>query len=241
MSNGSVLILGAMSDIGVAIGRAYGAAGRNLILLARDAEKLAREAEHLRLKFGVAVAVHRFDVLYSHTELLAGLDPFPATVISVVGLLGDQSADEIDPVASDLVFRSNFNSPALFLQNCANRMAAGGTIVGISSVAGDRGRGSNYIYGAAKAGFTAFLSGLRNRVAAKGIHVITVKPGFVRTRMLAGVITPGIITAAPDEVAAAIVKAEAKRKNIIYVRPVWRMIMAIVGAIPESTFKKLKL
>jgi short-subunit dehydrogenase len=236
-----VLILGALSDIGVAVGRAYAATGRKLILLARDKENLAREAEHLRLRYNATVETHVFDVLYSHTELLASLDPFPTTVISVVGLMGEQSASETDEIAADLVFRSNFSAPALFLQACANKMTAGGTIVGISSVAGDRGRGSNYFYGAAKAGFTAFLSGLRNRLAARGIHVITVKPGFVKTRMLEGMKTPAPLTAAPEEVARAILQAEAGRKNVIYVRPIWCFIMTIIKSIPEAIFKKLKL
>jgi len=240
-NNGSVLILGALSDIGVAIGRAYAAQGRALILLARDGENLAREAEHLRFRYNATVESHVFDVLYSHGALLDALDPFPTTVISVVGLLGEHEANVIDEVAADLVFRTNFNAPALFLQRCANRMAAGGVIIGISSVAGDRGRGSNYFYGAAKAGFTAFLSGLRNRMAARGVHVITVKPGFVRTRMLGGLKTPGALTAAPSEVAVAVLKADAARSNIIYVRPLWRLLMAVIKSIPESIFKKLKL
>jgi len=240
-NTGPVLILGALSDIGVAIGRAYAGTGRKLILLARDAEKLQRESEHLRLKYNAAVEPHVFDVLYSHSELLARLDPFPGTVISVVGLMGDHETSAADEMAADLVFRSNFNAPALFLQACANRMAAGGVIVGISSVAGDRGRASNYFYGSAKAGFTAFLSGLRGRMAARGVQVITVKPGFVKTRMLAGMKTPAALTAAPEEVAAAILKAEAKLNDVIYVRPIWGLVMAIIKAIPEGRFKKLKL
>lgn len=236
-----VLILGALSDIGVAIGRAYAATGRSLILLARDPVQLAREAEHLRLRYNVPVAAHVFDVLYSHHELLDALHPFPTTVISVVGLLGDQETSVHNELTADLVLRTNFNAPALFLQACANRMAQGGTIIGISSVAGERGRASNYIYGAAKAGFTAFLSGLRNRMLSNGVHVITVIPGFVKTRMLAGMKTPAPLTAAPEEVADAIVKAEARGKDVIYVRPVWRLVMLIIRSIPESVFKKLKL
>ncbi len=241
MSDKAVLILGAHSGIGVAIGRAYAEQKRNLVLLGRDSEKLEIEATHLRLRYGVAVATHVFDVLYSHDELLNRLDPFPATVISVVGFMGDQTASMVDPAAADLVFRSNFNAPALFLQNCVHRMARGGTIIGISSVAGERGRGSNYIYGAAKAGFTAFLSGLRNYCVKQDIHVITVIPGFVKTRMLGTMKTPAALTAAPEEVAAAIVRAETAKANVIYVRPVWRVVMAIIRAIPEGVFKKLSL
>ena len=115
-------------------------------------------------------------------------------------------------------------------------------IAGVSSVAGDRGRASNYAYGAAKAGFTAFLSGLRNRLAKQGVHVLTVKPGFVRTAMTMGMKLPPPITAAPDEVGAAIYRAaEQSRRNVIYVRPIWRLIMGIIVHIPESLFKKMKL
>jgi len=109
-------------------------------------------------------------------------------------------------------------------------------------VAGDRGRGSNYVYGSAKAGFSAFLSGLRNRLAKTGVHVLTVKPGFVRTRMTAGMKLPPLLTAEPAEVGAAIfAAAEARRADVIYVRPVWRLVMAIIRAIPERVFKRLSL
>ena len=114
-------------------------------------------------------------------------------------------------------------------------------IIGISSVAGDRGRGSNFIYGAAKAGFTAFLSGLRNAHAKTGLHVMTVKPGFVATAMTKDMKLPPAITAQPDEVATAIIKAHLARKNSIYVRAIWWPIMTIIKAIPESIFKKLSL
>jgi hypothetical protein len=113
-------------------------------------------------------------------------------------------------------------------------------IVGISSVAGDRGRGSNYVYGAAKAGFTAFLSGLRNRLSPLGVRVVTVKPGFVRTRMTEGMKLPPVLTAEADEVGRAIFKAE-RGGDVLYVRPVWRGVMAIIRAIPEPVFKRLKL
>ena len=113
--------------------------------------------------------------------------------------------------------------------------------MGISSVAGDRGRASNYVYGAAKAGFTAFLSGLRNRLAKQGVHVVTVKPGFVNTAMTAHLDLPARLTAEPQEVAAAIVKAVEKSRNIIYVRPIWRVVMAVIKAIPEAIFKKTSI
>ena len=116
-----------------------------------------------------------------------------------------------------------------------------GCLVGISSVAGDRGRASNYVYGSAKAGFTAFLSGLRNRLAKQNVHVVTVKPGFVNTSMTEGMDLPAKLTAEPEEVANAIVKSVEKSRDIIYVRPVWQLVMAIIRNIPERIFKKTSI
>jgi hypothetical protein len=116
-----------------------------------------------------------------------------------------------------------------------------GCLIGISSVAGERGRATNYIYGSAKAGFTAFLSGLRNRLARTDVHVMTVKPGFVRTRMTEGMKLPGKLTAEPEEVAAAVLAAEAKRRDVLYVRSIWRPVMTAIRLLPEPLFKKMKI
>jgi short-subunit dehydrogenase len=116
-----------------------------------------------------------------------------------------------------------------------------GAIIGISSVAGERGRQSNYFYGSAKAGFTAYLSGLRNRLYKKGVHVMTVKPGFVRTKMLDNMQTPGPLTAMPSQVAEDIYQGLTKKKNSIYTKSVWRPVMYVIKSIPEPIFKKLKL
>jgi Short-chain dehydrogenases of various substrate specificities len=139
--------------------------------------------------------------------------------------------------------RSNYEGPALLTGLIAERFAArgSGTIIGISSVAGERGRASNYVYGSAKAGYTAFLSGLRNRLSKTGVHVMTVLPGFVRTRMTAGMDLPARLTAEPAAVAEAIFRAAGKQRDVIYVKPVWRLVMAIIRAIPEGIFKGTKL
>src|SRR5207249_3703592 len=109
------------------------------------------------------------------------------------------------------------------LSEFANRMEkrGSGTIIGVSSVAGDRGRATNYIYGSAKAGFTAFLSGLRNRLFSKNVRVITVKPGFVRTKMTEGLDLPAVLTASPEELARAIRRAHVRNRLAVYHRPVW--------------------
>ena len=116
-----------------------------------------------------------------------------------------------------------------------------GTIIGLSSVAGDRGRQSNFIYGSSKAAFTAYLSGLRNYLFSKKVHVMTVKPGFMETKMTEGLPLNPKLTATPKQAAECIYKAYKKQKNIVYVLPVWRLIMLIIIHIPEFIFKKLKL
>jgi short-subunit dehydrogenase len=164
-------------------------------------------------------------------------------VVSVIGLLGDQARAEADPDHAATIMRSNFEGPALILGLFAERFLSrgSGTIVGISSVAGDRGRASNYVYGSAKAGFSVFLSGLRNRTANRGVHVLTVKPGFVRTHMTEGKNLPRAVTAQPDEVAQAIWRGVSKQKDQIYVRPIWAVIMFIIRSLPESFFKKTSI
>jgi decaprenylphospho-beta-D-erythro-pentofuranosid-2-ulose 2-reductase len=129
--------------------------------------------------------------------------------------MGTQEENAADPTVGAAVMRANFEGPASILAHLANAMEArgSGTLVGISSVAGRRGRASNYVYGSAKAGFTAFLSGLRNRLAKKGVHVITVLPGFVATAMTEGLDLPARLTAQPEEVGAAVVKAVQKERT----------------------------
>jgi hypothetical protein len=241
----SVLVLGASSDIARAVARAYGACGRPLILAARDAARLSDDAEDLRLRYGVAVRLVDFDVLETAhaAAFLDGLGDVPGTVVCVVGLLGEPAACESDVARAEAVMRTNYVGPALILGELANRMEkrGGGTIIGISSVAGERGRASNYIYGSAKAGFSAFLSGLRNRLFRKGVRVITVKPGFVATRMTEGMALPKALTARPEEVGAAVVQAERHRRDVVYVRPIWRLIMLVIRLLPEGLFKRLSL
>jgi len=242
----SALILGASSDIARASARALAAQGWAVMMLAgRDPEALRADAEDLTIRHRTAVTVHRFDALepQDFNDFLADLPTTPDLVLCTVGLLGRQADSETDPRAAIRVLRSNFEGPALILGMLAERMAArgSGVIVGISSVAGERGRASNYVYGSAKAGFTAFLSGLRNRLARTPVRVVTVLPGFVATRMTEGMPLNPRLTAAPDEVAQAIVRAVEKGRDVVWVRPVWRVIMAVIRALPEGVFKRTRL
>ena len=240
----TALIIGATSDIGRAIARRLAADGCALQLAARDPERLERDAQDLRVRTGIVVTLHRCDVLDEDggISFLDDLDPLPNAAVCVVGLLGEQAENERDGAAAERVMRTNYVGPALLLGALAGRFErrGSGVLVGVSSVAGDRGRAANYVYGSAKAGFTAFLSGLRNRLAASGVHVVTVKPGFVRTRMTDGMNLPVRLTAKPEEVADAVIKAVHRRRDIIYVRRVWRLIMLIMRAIPERMFKQMK-
>lgn len=243
--SGPVLILGAASGMARAIARSFAEAGHPIQLAARNIARLEDDASDLRTRFGAEVTLHEFDALQldSHAAFVSGLPALPEVAICAVGTMGTQEDSETDPLAAAQVMRANFEGPAAILAHLANAMEArgSGTLVGISSVAGDRGRASNYVYGSAKAGFTAFLSGLRNRLAKKAVHVVTVLPGFVKTAMLEGIDTPGPLTAEPAEVGAAILKAVRKKTNIIYTRGIWRIVMAVIRNIPESVFKKTSI
>ncbi len=237
-----VLILGARSDIGRAIARAYAARGYAVILAARG--DLDAERRDLELRTNGKVRALPFDVTDGAPDAFFDrLGETPGTIVMVAGLLGDQARSAADDRAARLVMDTNYAGPARYLLAAARLMTnvTGGCIIGISSVAGDRGRGSNFVYGSAKAGLTAFLSGLRNAHAKGRLHVITVKPGFVATQMTAGLKLPPPLTAQPEEVAAAVLRAHERRRNVIYVLGRWRHIMAAIRAIPESLFKRLSL
>lgn len=241
----TLLLIGATSDIGRAIAGRYAAAGWSVILAARVMVDAEREAKDLHTRFNAAVRPAALDVLDLEAARVfaATLDPLPDTVVSVVGVLGDQPRAEQDMAYAAQVLRANFEGPALVLGAFAGRMAerGSGAIVGVSSVAGDRGRATLYVYGSAKAGLTAFLSGLRQALAPRGVRVVTVKPGYVRTRMTDGLRLPGPVTADPAQVAGAVFHAaEQGRGEVIYVRWMWRWIMLIIQLIPEAVFKRLR-
>ncbi len=241
----TALVIGATSDIGRAIARRLAEGNWALQLAGRDPTRLVRQVQDLRVRTGAAVTSHCWDALRDGggASLLDTLDPLPDVAVCVVGLLGDQAESQRDGVAAERVMRTNYVGPALLMGALAERFEqrGSGVLVGVSSVAGERGRAGNYVYGSAKAGLTAFLSGLRNRLARSGIHVVTVKPGFVRTRMTDGMDLPARLTATPDEVSAVVVKAVRQHRDVVYVRRVWRPIMSVIRAIPERIFKRMSL
>ena len=245
MTKAPVLVLGARSDIGRAVARRFASNGHPIQLAARRAHTLEPDKADLETRYGVPVSLHEFDALApeTHARLLEELPGLPQIAVCVVGVLGDQAGSESDVSAASHVMRSNFEGPAAIMALLANAFVSrgNGTLVGVSSVAGERGRATNYVYGSAKAGFTAFLSGLRNRLAGCGVHVVTVLPGFVNTSMTEGMDLPSSLTAEPDEVADAIYRAVARGTDVVYVRSIWRPIMLVIKAIPERLFKRLSL
>jgi short-subunit dehydrogenase len=241
----NALILGATSDMALALARKFGSQGYSITLAARNLEKLKATQSDIQIRQRVAVNIVQFDALdtKAHATFYSNLPVKPDVVICVFGLLGDQLKAQTDWNTCEEILMSNYVGAVSILNVAANDMEArrNGVIVGISSVAGERGRQSNYFYGSAKAGFTAYLSGLRNRLFKSNVHVLTVKPGFVKTRMIENMKTPAPLTALPGQVADDIYDAVTKRKNTIYTKSIWRPVMYVIKTIPEFVFKKLKL
>ena len=241
----TVLLLGASSDIAIALSKKFAAAGYGLQLAARNAERLRPLQSDLSISYNIPCDLCEFDAERpeQHAAFFNGLNTHPDITISVFGYMSDQLQAESDWAACEKMLVVNYIG-AVSILNLAATSYAGrhqGTIVGISSVAGERGRQSNYFYGSAKAGFTAYLSGLRNRLFREGVQVLTVKPGFVYTRMTEAMTLPALVTATPEQVANAIYKAVLAKKNVIYVKWFWRWIMLLIKMIPETVFKKMKL
>ncbi|MBM3221362.1 MAG: SDR family oxidoreductase [Candidatus Rokubacteria bacterium] len=241
----TVLILGGTSTIARAIAGELAARGFDLALGGRDLAELEAVAADLRVRHGVATTVHRMDVLemeHHATTLKACLTPELRGAVLAFGYLGDQRRAESDAAEARRILDTNLTGSVLALDVVAAHLArgGGGFICALSSVAGERGRQSNYVYGAAKAGLTAYLSGLRGRLAPAGVQVLTVKAGIVDTRMSAGM--PGAALAAPPAaVARAVVRAITRGRDVVYVPWFWRWIMLIIRLIPERIFKKLTL
>jgi decaprenylphospho-beta-D-erythro-pentofuranosid-2-ulose 2-reductase len=245
--SGAYLILGATSAIARATARELAARGHTLTLAGRDLAELQRDAADLQLRYGVQVFVSSFDAeaFDSHSAFLTqvvaqggGLEG----VVLAFGYLGEQSLAAQDFSETLAILQRNYVGAVSILNRCADYLAAQGhgNIIAISSVAGDRGRQSNYIYGSAKGGLSVYLQGLRNALFHRGVHVMTVKPGFVDTAMTYGM--PGLfLVASPQAVAQKILQARDKKRNELYVPWFWRWIMLIIRHVPEPIFKRLKM
>jgi decaprenylphospho-beta-D-erythro-pentofuranosid-2-ulose 2-reductase len=241
-----ILILGATSAIATATARILVSAGHALFLAARNESTLRALADDLRTRGSQTVETTTFDAtaIGTHKDLvnsaavaLGGLD----TAILAYGSLPDQIAIQGVPERVIAELETNFTSVASLLTILAAQFErqGHGTIVAISSVAGDRGRAVNYVYGSAKAGLTCFLSGLRQRLWRKGVEVITIKPALVNTPMTAG-FRKGALWTTPEAVAIGIVRAIEARKAVVYLPGFWRLIMAGIRLLPERFFMRLR-
>jgi len=219
----------------------------HFFLVARSKDKLTAVAQDLLVRGALRVdmIVTDLDDVQGHPQMLAVATSQLGTIdlaLLAHGVLGDQAAAERDYPVAEQVLVTNFLSAVSLLTWLANycESQGRGSLAVISSVAGDRGRKSNYVYGASKAGLDAFLSGLRNRCDRSGVQVLTIKPGFVATPMTAR-IPKNRLFATPEQVAAGILNAVRTRKDVVYVPWFWRPIMAIIKAIPERIFKARNL
>ncbi len=241
----TILVLGATSDIGIAIAAAFARENFSLLLAGRDMDYLGRIQQDLFIREKAEALTVYFDAtdFESHRSFYENLEPKPDVCACVFGYLGDQHEAETDWSETARIIDVNYKGALSVLNIIAEAFEkkGSGTIIGVSSVAGDRGRQSNFIYGSAKAGFTAYLSGLRNKLFPKGVHVITVKPGFVNTKMTEDLDLPALLTAQPEKVGEAVVNAFDKKKDVVYVLPAWRLIMLVIVSLPEFVFKRIRL
>lgn len=229
----------------VAIAEKFASEGYNIQLAARNASRLEPLQSDLAIKYSSRVSIHEFDALSfdSHARFFAEIEPKPDVSICVFGFLGENEKAADDWSQASRIIHTNYTGAVSILNTIAKFYAARqeGVIVGISSVAGERGRQSNYLYGSAKAGFTAYLSGLRNSLYHRKVHVVTVQPGFVYTKMTENIALPKMLTATPEEVADAVFHAVKKKRNIVFVKWFWKYIMLMIKNVPEVMFKKMKL
>ncbi|MGR3542004.1 MAG: SDR family NAD(P)-dependent oxidoreductase [Hasllibacter sp.] len=245
MSRETWIVLGATSSIARAFARQIAEEGHSLVLAGRDAAELEALAADCRLRGAPSALPARIDMREP-----AGFGPVidlatggEGAVCAAVftGSMPDQAAIDADPSLIEGVVTDSHTGPARFLTTLAPIMETrGGAVVGVGSVAGDRGRLGNYVYGSAKAGFHAYLSGLRNRLGRQGVPVLTVKPGFVDTAMTWG-IEGMFLVADPADVAARIRTSLRKDRGVIYAPGFWWAIMSIIRAIPEPVFRKMKI
>jgi decaprenylphospho-beta-D-erythro-pentofuranosid-2-ulose 2-reductase len=241
----TVLILGATSDIGIAIAKKFAEQKYNVQLAARNPQQLEALQSDIKIRYQVDCSLHAFDALQynTHADFFESLNPKPDVTISIFGVM-DEEEDAFNnwDIARRMI-DTNFTGVVSIFNIIAKHYISlkKGTLIGISSVAGDRGRASKLIYGSSKAALNAYLSGLRNQCFKDNVHVMTVKPGFVYTRMTEHLPLPKPLTSTPAEVANIVYKGFEKKQNVIYVKWFWRYIMLIIKNIPEFQFKKMKL
>ena len=241
-------IFGATSGIAAAVARHLAARGASLVLVGRDADAIGAAARDLKVRGAVAVAeiIGDFSALETLGEMaeqawnaLSGID----LALIAYGSLPDQASLEAEPGGIAPMLALNFVSPTVLALELARRFEAqrGGTLAIITSVAGDRGRKSNYLYGAAKGGLQRLIEGLRHRLYASGVQVLDIRPGFVATRMTEHLPQGGLLWAQPDRVAADILRAVERRRAVLYTPWFWHIILFIVRGLPRAVFHRTSL
>lgn len=240
------IIVGASSSMARAFARKVAERGAHVLLAGRDQADMLRTETDCRIRGAPTAQSVMFDARkpgsFDAIAVKAALQEGEVNIAVFVGSMPPQDVIDADPALIDGMVTDGFTGPARLIHRLCPILEerGSGTIVGIGSVAGDRGRLGNYVYGAAKAGFHTYLAGLRNRMGRKGVHVLTVKPGFVDTAMTWGL--PGLfLVASPDAVAGDICRAVRRRRNTIYTPWFWRYIMLIIMHVPEMIFKRMKV
>ncbi|HEX6748123.1 MAG TPA: SDR family oxidoreductase [Longimicrobium sp.] len=246
-ARGTVLVAGATSAIARAVAAELARRGHALVLAARDAGEAEAVAADLRVRHGISARAVAFDALdfASHVafaeRVIADEGDSLAGVVVALGWMGDGDASKHDADEARRTIDVNLTAVVSLLTPLADHLETrrAGFICVVSSVAGDRGRQSNYVYGAAKGGLSVYLQGLRNRLHPAGVRVVTVKPGFVDTRMTFG--RGRFLVASPARVARGIVRAIDRGADVVYLPGFWRPVMLAIRAVPERIFKRLKL
>lgn len=244
----SLLILGANSLIAQAAASHFAEAGHEIIFAGRKQDEPEKFANDFAIRYKCRTRAEYIDALDypSHKKFVEDIlakTPELEYILIVFGYLGTQDKAQTDFTEAHRIIDTNFTGVVSVCELFAAEFESlkKGNIAVISSVAGDRGRQSNYMYGSAKGGLTVYLSGLRNRLFKSGVNVLTIKPGFVNTPMTYGMPLPKPLVASPEKVGKDIYKAMIKRKSVIYTPFYWRWIMFVITSIPEFLFKKLKL
>jgi decaprenylphospho-beta-D-erythro-pentofuranosid-2-ulose 2-reductase len=245
----SVVILGGASTVARAIAHEFAREGYSLVLADYDREENERIAADVRVRFDAKCTALPFDATDydSHAAFVdqctGTFGALPEGVVLCFGFMAEQTDAQADVTIARRTIDTNFTGAVSILERFAEafEQRQSGFIAALSSVAGDRGRQSNYIYGASKGGLSIYLQGLRNRLHPAGVGVTTIKPGFMDTKMTYGMDLPAPLTASPEQAARAIYKAIQKRRDEAYTLFMWRYIMMIIRNIPEWQFKKMKL
>jgi decaprenylphospho-beta-D-erythro-pentofuranosid-2-ulose 2-reductase len=240
----TVLILGATSDIAIAIARQWALHKFDVVLAGKNPQQLRPVESDIYTRYGVKCNSVRFDALDfpSHASFFNSLQTKPDVSICVFGIMENEEQAFFDWQLTERIINTNYTGAVSILNVIAKYYITEkkGTIIGISSVSGNRGRATKLIYASSKAAFTAYLSGLRNKCFSQGVHVMTVQPGYVYTKMTENQYLPKTLSTGPRQVAHLVFNAYLKKRNIVYIKWFWRYIMLAVQAIPEFQFKKMK-